>query len=80
MMFGAAGASGIKVEASINPQKIKNLFKILSAKNPKIGCNIFEQICVIATNIVAIPIEKPSFSAINGSVGFKKPPYTSQKR
>ena len=42
---------GIKSEAKITPQNIKNLFKILSAKNPKIGCNILEQICEKAIKI-----------------------------
>ena len=58
----------------INPQNIKNRFNILSAKNPNIGCNILEQICVIATRTVAIAIEKLSLAAIKGIRGFKNPP------
>ena len=66
----AEGASGIKVEDNINPQKIKNLFSILSAKKPKIGWKRLEQICVMAINQVAKAIVKPSLAAINGIKGF----------
>ena len=79
-MLDAQGASGMKVEERINPQKIKNLLSILSAKKPKIGWNKLEQIWVIATNSVAIAIEKPSFDAIKGISGFKNPVYTSLKK
>ena len=60
-------------EARIKPQNIKNRFRILSAKKPKTGCNIDEQICEILIITVAIAIEKPSFAAINGIIGFRKP-------
>ena len=79
-IFGAKGASGIKSDIKINPQKIKNLLSILSAKNPNIGCIIEEQICEILIIIVAIAIEKPNFAAINGIIGLRKPLYTSATR
>ena len=44
MMLGAEDARGMNIDARIKPQKMKNLFKLLSAKNPKIGCSMFEQI------------------------------------
>ena len=34
---------------------------------------MFEQICVIATIIVAIAIVKPNFAAIKGIIGLRKP-------
>jgi hypothetical protein len=71
--LGAITVSGIKTEARITPQKTKNLFTILSAKNPKRGCNIEEHICEILMTIVATAIGKPSFDAINGIIGFKNP-------
>ena len=67
-------------DARIIPQKIKNLFKILSAKNPNTGCIIDEQICEMLIIIVAIPIVNPNFDAIKGIIGFKKPLYTSAVR
>ena len=73
-MFGAEGARGMNIEASINPQKIKNRFSILSAKKPKIGCIILEQIWVIAIIIVAMAIEKFNLAAINGISGLRNPP------
>ena len=73
-MLGAAGVSGINKDAKITPQNKKNLLIILSAKKPKIGCNIEEQICEILIIKVAIAIEKESLAAIKGIIGFKKPP------
>ena len=72
-MLGAEGASGIKTDDNISPQKMKKRFNMLSAKNPKMGCSIFEQICVIPINIVANPIVKPSFAAMNGIIGLINP-------
>ena len=72
-MFGAAGVSGINNDARINPQKIKNLFKVLSAMNPKIGCSIEEHICEILIITVAIAIEKPNLDAMKGIIGLRKP-------
>ena len=41
------GASGMKIELRISPQKINTRFSILSAKNPKIGCNNDEKMLYI---------------------------------
>ena len=79
-ILGAFGASGIKTETNTKPQNIKNLFIILSAKNPKRGCSIEEQICEILIITAAIAIVNPSFEAINGIIGLRKPVYISQTR
>lgn len=39
-----AGAKDINIAVKINPQKINARFFILSAKNPKYGCNSDENI------------------------------------
>ena len=75
-----AVAKGMKVDARIKPQNTKNLLGVLSAKNPKTGCSIFEQIWVIATKTVASAIVNPKFAAIKGIIGFKNPPYMSRTR
>ena len=72
-MLGAFGVNGIKTDAKISPQKMKNLLSILSAKKPKTGCSIDEQMCEMLIMIVAIAIEKPSLDAIKGIIGFKNP-------
>lgn len=72
-IFFDAGASDINVAVKINPQKIRALFFILSAKNPKYGCNNDEKICEQLKIIVAIGIEILTCSAINGIIGFKNP-------
>lgn len=73
VMLGALGVKGTKIEERINPQNIKNLFSILSAKNPNIGCSMDEHICETLIINVATAIEKFNFEAINGIIGFKKP-------
>ena len=79
-MLGAFVVRGINTETSIKPQNIKKRFKILSAKKPKIGCNIDEHICEMLIIIAAIDIENPSLDAIKGIIGFKKPVYISQAK
>ena len=74
IILGADDAKGINTEAKIRPQNIKKRFRLLSAKNPNTGCNIFEQIWVIAINTVAIAIENPNLAAIKGIIGLRKPP------
>jgi len=63
----------MKIEVNIKPQNINALFKILSAKNPNIGCIRDEKMCDILKITVAIAIVIPSLAAINGIIGFKKP-------
>ena len=71
------GANVIKQEVNINPQKINALFLILSAKNPKNGCNNEANICEQLNITVAIGMEILTCSATNGIIGFKIPVYMS---
>jgi hypothetical protein len=68
-----AGAIEIKIAVQINPQNINARFLILSAKNPKNGCNNDEKICELLKIIVATGMEILTCSAINGIIGFKNP-------
>ena len=63
----------MKIELRISPQKINTRFSILSAKNPKIGCNNDEKMLEILITIVAIAMVIPNFAAINGIIGFSIP-------
>lgn len=69
--------AGIKIDDNSNPQNIKSLLWLLSAKNPKIGCNSEENICETVSITVAIAIDIPIFAAINGIIGFNTPVYMS---
>jgi hypothetical protein len=77
VILSLAGTSEIKIEVNNKPQKIRALFLILSAKNPKNGCNNDEKICEQLKIIVAIGIDIFTCSAINGIIGFKNPVYMS---
>jgi hypothetical protein len=72
-MLFTAGAQDMKIAVHISPQNIRARFFILSAKNPKNGCNSDENICEKLKIIVATGIEIFTCSAINGIIGFKKP-------
>ena len=72
-ILSLAGTREINIDVNNNPQKIRARFLILSAKNPKYGCNNDEKICEQLRIIVAIGIDIFTCSAINGIIGFKKP-------
>ena len=71
------GTSEMKIDVNSNPQKINARFRILSAKNPKYGCNKDEKMCEQLKIIVATGIEILICSAINGIIGFRSPVYIS---
>jgi len=77
LIWDETGTSEMKIEVNNNPQKMKARFLILSAKNPKYGCNNDENICEQLKIIVAIGIVILICSAINGIIGFKNPVYIS---
>jgi len=72
-IFEVAGTKDINIEVNNNPQNINARFLILSAKNPKYGCNKEEKMCEQLNIIVATGIEILACSAINGIIGFNNP-------
>ena len=76
-IFGANVVRGINIDTKIKPQNMKNRFNILSAKKPKTGCSMDEQIFEILITTAAVAMVNPNFAAKNGIIGFKKPVYIS---
>jgi hypothetical protein len=72
-IFTVVGTRVINTDDSNNPQNINALWRILSAKNPKIGCKIDAKMCEQLKIIVAIGIEMFACSAINGIIGLSNP-------
>ena len=69
--------NGKKIDAIKSPKNIKNLFRQLSDKYPKIGCIKEEQRCDKLSIKVDKAREMPKFADKNGIIGLTNPEYAS---
>jgi hypothetical protein len=68
---------GTKIAPHINPQNIYPLWCVLSARKPKIGCNIVDKKLPKLIIILIVANDTISFAAIKGYSGTRQDGYIS---